>query len=73
MDDEVPERGDSHVSSSHDVSLEPTFKRREDFGKHSVISLKTDIARFPRGQKLQGHREGDAMVEPYLVLKIAVT
>ena len=36
MDDEVPERGDSHASSSHEPSLEPTFKRREDLGKHSV-------------------------------------
>ena len=36
VDDEVPERGDSHDSSSHEVSLEPTFKRREDLGKHSV-------------------------------------
>ena len=32
----VPERRDSLVSSSHEVSLEPTFKRREDLGKHSV-------------------------------------
>ena len=37
-DDEVPERGDSHASSSHEVSLEPTFKRREDLCKHSVSS-----------------------------------
>ena len=36
VDDEVPERGDSHASSSHEVSSEPTFKRREDLGKHSV-------------------------------------
>ena len=36
VDDEIPEHGDSHASSSHDVSLEPTFKRREDLGKHSV-------------------------------------
>ena len=36
VDDEVPERGDSHASSSHEVSLEPTSKRREDLGKHSV-------------------------------------
>ena len=36
VDDEVPERGDSHASSSHEVSLEPTSKRREDMGKHSV-------------------------------------
>ena len=38
VDDEVPERGDSHASSSHEVSLEPTFKRREDLGKHSVCT-----------------------------------
>ena len=31
VDDEIPERGDSHASSSHEVSLESTFKRREDF------------------------------------------
>ena len=30
--------GDSHASSSHEVSLEPTFKRREDLGKHSVCT-----------------------------------
>ena len=36
MDDEIQEHGDSHASSSHEVSLEPTFKRREDLGKHSV-------------------------------------
>ena len=29
VDDEIPEHGDSHASSSHEVSLEPTFKRRE--------------------------------------------
>ena len=33
VDDEVPERGDSHASSSNEPSLEPTFKRREDLGK----------------------------------------
>ena len=38
VDDEVPERGDSHASSSHEVSSEPTFKRREDLGKHSVCT-----------------------------------
>ena len=36
VDDEVPEHGDSHASSSHEVSLEPTTRRREDLGKHSV-------------------------------------
>ena len=30
MDDEIPEHGDSHASSSHEVSLESTFNRRED-------------------------------------------
>ena len=36
VDDRVPEHRDSHASSSHEVSLEPTCKRREDLGKHSV-------------------------------------
>ena len=38
VDDEVPDRGDSHASSSHEVSSEPTFKRREDLGKHNVCT-----------------------------------
>ena len=38
VDDEIPEHGDSHAISSHEVSLEPTFKRREDLGKHSVYT-----------------------------------
>ena len=37
-DDRVLERRDSHASSSHEVSLEPTFKRREDLHKHSVYT-----------------------------------
>ena len=32
VDDEIPVHGDSHASSSHEASLEPTFKRREFFG-----------------------------------------
>ena len=36
MDDRVPERRDSHASSSHGLSLEPT--RSADLGKHSVDS-----------------------------------
>ena len=36
--DEVPERRDSHASSSREVSLKPTFKRREDLGKDSVYT-----------------------------------
>ena len=38
VDDEIPLQGDSHASSSHEVSLEPTFKRREDLCKHSVYT-----------------------------------
>ena len=37
-DDEIPVHGDSHASSSLEVSLEPIFKRREDLGKHSVYT-----------------------------------
>ena len=58
VDYEVPERRDSHASSSHEVSLEPMFKRREDLGTHSVyihfpkdrnckICLGTKITRAP--------------------------
>ena len=36
VDDEIPVQGDSHASSSHEASIEPTFKRREDLSKHSV-------------------------------------
>ena len=38
VDDRVPERRDSHASSSHEVSLEPTSKRSVDLGKHSVYT-----------------------------------
>ena len=38
VDDEIPVQGDSHASSSHEVSLEPITKRREDLGKHSVYT-----------------------------------
>ena len=36
VDDRVPERRDSHASSSHELYLEPTSTRRVDLGKHSV-------------------------------------
>ena len=36
VDDEIPFQRGSHVSSSHEASLEPIFKRREDLGKHNV-------------------------------------
>ena len=38
VDDRVPEHRDSHASASHEVSSEPTFKRREDLGKHNVYT-----------------------------------
>ena len=38
MDDEIPLQGSSLASSSHEVSSEPTTKRREDLGKHSVYA-----------------------------------
>ena len=58
VDDGVPEHRDSDASSSHEVSLDPTSKRREDLGKHSVyihspkdrnceICQRTKITRAP--------------------------
>ena len=38
VDDEIPEHGNSHASSSHEVSLEPILQRREDLCKHSVYT-----------------------------------
>ena len=38
VDDRVPEHRDSHASSSHELSLEPTPTRSEDLGKHSVYT-----------------------------------
>ena len=76
MDGRVPEHRDSHASSSHEVSLEPTSKRRADLGEHSVFFLtsrKTEIARSVRGPTLHGRRAEDAMAEPHLVQKILVT
>ena len=75
VDDEIPVHGGSHASSSHEASLEPTFKRREDLGKHSVYT------HFPKDRnceickriKIQGHHAEDAMAKPYLVLKNLVT
>ena len=56
--DEIPVQGDSHASSSYEVSLEPTTKRRRDLGKDSVythfledrnceICKRTQITRAP--------------------------
>ena len=84
MDDEIPEHGDSHASSSHEVSLEPTFKRREDLGKHSVythfpkdrnceICQRTKITRAPcrrrnGGAVLRAENVGDLITADHKVL-----
>ena len=63
VDDRVPERRDSHASSSHGLSLEPT--RSADLGKHSVkthfpkdrnceICQRTKITRAPCRRRIGG-------------------
>ena len=47
VDDEIPLQGGSHASSSHEASLEPTTKRREDLGKHNVH------AHFPKDRNCE--------------------
>ena len=47
VDDEIPVQGGSHASSSHEASLEPITKRREDLGKHSVYT------RFPKDRNCE--------------------
>ena len=65
MDDEIPLQGGSHASSSHEASLEPITKRREDLGKHSVythfpkdryceICTRTKITRAPCRRRNSG-------------------
>ena len=39
VDDEIPLQGGSHASSSHEASIEPTSKRREDLGKQCLYSF----------------------------------
>ena len=74
VDDRVPERRDSHASSSHEPSLEPAPARSADLGKHSVYT------HFPKDRnceicqrtKITRPRAEDALAEPYLVQKILV-
>ena len=47
MNDRVPEHRDSHASSSHELSLEPTPTRSVDLGKHSVYT------HFPQDQNCE--------------------
>ena len=75
MDDEIPLQGGSHASSSHEASLEPTTKRREDLGKHSVYTHfpKDRNCEICNGPKLQGPHAEDAMAKPYLEPQILVS
>ena len=65
VDDRVPERRDSHASSSHEPSLEPAPSRSMDLGKHSVhthftkdqnceICQRTKITRAPCRRRIGG-------------------
>ena len=51
VDDRVLGHRDSHASSSHEPSLEPTSTRREDLGKHSVS---THFPKDRNGEICQG-------------------
>ena len=84
VDEEVPERRDSHASSSHEVSPEPTFKRREDLCKHNVytdffkdrnceICRRTETTRAPcrrrnGGAVLRAENFGDSITADHKVL-----
>ena len=67
MDDRVPERRDSHASSSHGLSFEPT--RSADLGKHSVFThfpnyRNCEICK--RHQNAEGHRAEDVLAKSVL-------
>ena len=84
MDDEIPLQGGSHASSSYEVSLESTTKRREDLGKHSVythfpkdrnceICQRTKITRAPCRRRigrvvLRAENFGDLITADHKVL-----
>ena len=84
VDESVPEHRDSHASSSHGSSLEPTSKRSEDLGKHSVythftkdqnceICQRTKITRAPcrrrnGGAVLRAKIFGDLITADHKVL-----
>ena len=70
VDDEVPARRDSHASSSHEVSLEPTFKRQIQ----CLYSLpeRPKLRELPEDQNYKGPRAEDVLAESYFVQKISV-
>ena len=74
-DDRVPERRDSHASSAHEPSLEPTLTRSVDLGKHSVYTHfpKDRKCEICQRNKITRARAEDALAEPYFVQKILVT
>ena len=81
---EIPEHGDSHASSSHELSSEPTSTRSEDLCKHSVkshflkdrnceICHRTKITRAPcrrrnGGAVLRAENFGDLITADHKVL-----
>ena len=83
-DERVPEHRDSHASSSHGVSSEPTSKRSVDLGKHSAythfpkdrnceICQRTKITRAPcrrrnGGAVLRAENFGDLITAYHKVL-----
>ena len=89
MDDEIPVHGDVHASSSHEVSLDPTTKRREDLGKHSVYTYfpkdrhcetcrRTRITRAPcrrrnGGAVLLAENSGDLTTADHEVFKMRIS
>ena len=87
VDDEIPLQGGSHASSSHEVSLELTTKRREDLVKHSVythfpkdrncdICQRTNIKKVPWRRRIGGavpraENFGDLMTADHKVLSVS--
>ena len=75
MDDRVLEHRDSHASSSHELSSEPTSTRSVDLGKHSVYT------HFPKDRnceicqrtKITRARAEDTLAQPYIEQKFLVT
>ena len=83
VDDEIPVHGGSHASS-HEASLEPTIKRREDLEKHIVnthfpkdrnceICKRTKITRAPCRRRngeavLRAQKFGDLITADHKVL-----
>ena len=72
MDDRVPEHRDSHASSSHELSLEPTPARSVDLGKHSVFYSfpeRPKLRDLSEDQNPRGPVHKTQWRKPYLVQK----